>query len=136
MHNAITSLTVETKSMRLDIAGFQSWVTELDQHVTTMEGHITTFHDRDQALLYLRSKLIDLEDRSHRDSVCFFGFPENIEGTDIQSFLREVLFKLTDLTFNHPLEFPRVHRLGPKRQDEASRPCPIIACFLRHTQTR
>ncbi|KAJ1193643.1 hypothetical protein NDU88_002939 [Pleurodeles waltl] len=30
----------------------------------------------------------------------------------------------------------RVHTLGPKRRDETNRPCPIIACLLRHVQTR
>ncbi|KAJ1195270.1 hypothetical protein NDU88_004551 [Pleurodeles waltl] len=71
MENAITLLTAETKSMRLDIAGFQSRVTGLEQCVTTMEGHITTSQDRDQELLYLRSKLIDLEEKNYRDKVCF-----------------------------------------------------------------
>ncbi|KAJ1176696.1 hypothetical protein NDU88_001964 [Pleurodeles waltl] len=60
MDNAITSLTTETKSMRLDIAGFQSRMTGLEQRVTTMECHINANQDRDQELLYLRSKLIDV----------------------------------------------------------------------------
>ncbi|KAJ1205694.1 hypothetical protein NDU88_001122 [Pleurodeles waltl] len=79
LDTAITSLTAEIKSMRLDIAGFQSRVTGLEQQVTTMEDHINTAQDRDQELLYHCSKLIDLEDRSRRDNVCFFGFPEYIE---------------------------------------------------------
>ncbi|KAJ1215588.1 hypothetical protein NDU88_003196 [Pleurodeles waltl] len=70
--NAITSLTSETKSMRLDIAGFQSRVTGLEQRVTTVEDHLTATRDRDQKLLYLCSKPIDLEDRSRRDNVRFF----------------------------------------------------------------
>ncbi|KAJ1191665.1 hypothetical protein NDU88_000981 [Pleurodeles waltl] len=130
MDNTITSLTSETKSTRSDIAGFQSRVTGLELHVLTVEDHLTTTQDRDQKLLYLRSKLIDLEDRSRRDNVRFFRFLESIEGTDTQSFLRTVLPKLTDLTFDLPLEFQRVHTLGPKRQDEASSPCPIIPCLL------
>ncbi|KAJ1201932.1 hypothetical protein NDU88_005736 [Pleurodeles waltl] len=77
MDNAITSLTVETKSMRLDIAGFQSRVSGLEQRVTNVEGHITTLQDRDQELLYLHSKLIDLEDRRRRDNIYFFRFPEH-----------------------------------------------------------
>ncbi|KAJ1215616.1 hypothetical protein NDU88_003224 [Pleurodeles waltl] len=101
MDNAITSLT----AMSLDIAGFQSQVAGLEQRVMTMEGHITTFQDRDQELLYVRSKLLDLEDRSRRNKVRFFRFPENIEGADAQSFLREVIPRLTDLAFNPPFEF-------------------------------
>ncbi|KAJ1188925.1 hypothetical protein NDU88_005681 [Pleurodeles waltl] len=101
-----------------------------------VETRITSWVDRDQELLYFRSKLIDLEDRSHTDNVHFLGFLENIEGADIHSYLRATLPKLTDITFDPPLEFQRVHRLGPKRQDDANHPRPIIACLLRHVQTR
>ncbi|KAJ1112231.1 hypothetical protein NDU88_000499 [Pleurodeles waltl] len=33
-------------------------------------------------------------------------------------------------------EFQRAHRVGPKRSCNPSRPRPIIACLLRHNQTR
>ncbi|KAJ1110633.1 hypothetical protein NDU88_007982 [Pleurodeles waltl] len=80
--------------------------------------------------------MINLEDRKRRDNVRFLGFPETTEGADIHSYLRETLPKLTGLTFEPPLEFQWVHRLGPKRRDNANRPSPIIACLLRHVQTR
>ncbi|KAJ1126656.1 hypothetical protein NDU88_005063 [Pleurodeles waltl] len=124
MDSAMASLTAETKSMRLDIAGFQTQVTELGQRVTTVETRIASWVDRDQELLYLRSKLIDLEDRSRRDNVRFLGFPENIEGVDIHSYLQKTMPKLTGIIFYPPLEFERVHRLGPKQQDDANRPRP------------
>ncbi|KAJ1097978.1 hypothetical protein NDU88_003094 [Pleurodeles waltl] len=136
MDNAMASLTAEMKSMCLDIAGFQTQVTGLDQRVTSVETQIASWVDRDQELLYLHSKLINLEDRSCRNNVCFLGFPENIEGVDIYSYLRETLPKLAGITFDPPLEFQRVHRLGPKRRDGTNRPHPIIACLLRHVQIR
>ncbi|KAJ1163063.1 hypothetical protein NDU88_003526 [Pleurodeles waltl] len=88
MDSAMATLTAETKSMLLDIAGLQSQVTGLDQRVTSVETHIAFWVDRDQELLYFCSKLIDLEDRSRTDNVRFLGFPENIEDTDIHSYLR------------------------------------------------
>ncbi|KAJ1108948.1 hypothetical protein NDU88_006318 [Pleurodeles waltl] len=130
MDTPITSLATETKSMRLDVAGFLSRVTGLEHRMTTMGDHIHTVQDRVQDLLYLRSRLTDLEDRSHRDNVCFFRFPLHAEGSDTPSFLRAVLPKLTDLTFNPSLEFQGVHRLGPKQQNGTSRPSPIIACVM------
>ncbi|KAJ1155259.1 hypothetical protein NDU88_007994 [Pleurodeles waltl] len=136
MNSRMISLTEETKSMRLEIAGFQSRVTTLEQRVTTVEAQATLTADRDQELLYLCSKVIDLEDRSRRDNVRFLGFMEEIEGTDVQSFLKNILPQLTGLTFDPPLEFQRAHRLGPKRQEGANHPRPIIACFLGHTQAR
>ncbi|KAJ1149957.1 hypothetical protein NDU88_002755 [Pleurodeles waltl] len=107
----------------------------LEQRVSTVETHITSFADRDQELLYLRSRLIDLEDRSRRDNVRFLGFPETIEGTDIHSYLRETLPKLTGRTFNPHLQFQRVNRLGPKGEKTPIAAPPIIACVLRHMQT-
>ncbi|KAJ1117936.1 hypothetical protein NDU88_006131 [Pleurodeles waltl] len=69
MDSMMISLTEETKSVRLDIAGFQSRVTILEQRMMTVETQATLTADRDQELLYLRSKVIDLEDRSRRDNV-------------------------------------------------------------------
>ncbi|KAJ1107206.1 hypothetical protein NDU88_004599 [Pleurodeles waltl] len=133
---SISSLTLETKSMRLDIAGFQSRVTGLGHCMGSLETQMATSQDRDQDLPYLKSKLTDLEDRSQRDNIRLLGFPENEEGTEIQAFMSSNLFKLTSLNFDPPLEFQRVHIVGPKHADTSLRPRPIIACLLRHNQTR
>ncbi|KAJ1181278.1 hypothetical protein NDU88_006486 [Pleurodeles waltl] len=117
MDNAMVALTAETRSMRLDIAGFQSQISGLDQRVATVETQVASWTERDLELLHLRSKLTDLEDRSRRNNVRLLGFPEGVEGADIFSYLRDILPKLTDITFDPPLEFQRAHRLGPKRQD-------------------
>ncbi|KAJ1124328.1 hypothetical protein NDU88_002789 [Pleurodeles waltl] len=102
MDSRMISLTEETKSMRLDIASFQSRVATLEQRVTTVETQATLAADRDQELLYLQSKVIDLEDRSRRDNVRFLGFPEEIDGAEEQSFLKNILPQLTGLTFDPP----------------------------------
>ncbi|KAJ1218364.1 hypothetical protein NDU88_005944 [Pleurodeles waltl] len=136
MDASLTSLTLETKSMRSDIVGFQSRVTGLEQRMGSLEAQATASQDRDQDLLYLRSKLIDMEDRSRRDNIRLLGIPENEEGTDMQAFLSSTLSKLTSLDFDPPLEFQRAHRVGPKRSDKPSRPRPIFACLLRHNKTR
>ncbi|KAJ1207910.1 hypothetical protein NDU88_003300 [Pleurodeles waltl] len=52
------------------------------------------------------------------------------------SYLRETLLKLTEITFDSPLEYQGAHRLGPKRQNGNGRPRPIIVCSLRHMQAR
>ncbi|KAJ1180312.1 hypothetical protein NDU88_005534 [Pleurodeles waltl] len=127
MDSAMVALTAETRSMRMEIAGFQSQISGLDQRVTTVETQVASWTNRDQEL---HSKLSGLEDRSRRNNICLLGFPEGIEGADILSYLRDTLPKLTDTTFDPPLEFQRVHRLGPKRQDGKGRPHPIIACIL------
>ncbi|KAJ1219074.1 hypothetical protein NDU88_006645 [Pleurodeles waltl] len=122
MDNAMVALMAEMRSMRLDIAGFQSQITGLDQRVATVETQVAYWTDGDLKLSHLRSKLTDLEDRSRRNNVRLLGFPEGVEGADILSYLWDILPKLTDITFDPPLEFQRVHRLGPKRQDGNDRP--------------
>ncbi|KAJ1215678.1 hypothetical protein NDU88_003286 [Pleurodeles waltl] len=117
MDASLSSLTLETKSMRSDIAGFQIRVTGLEHRMGSLETQMTTYRDRDQDLLYLRSKLTDLEDRSRRDNIRLLGIPEHEEGTDMQAF-------------------QRAHRVGPKRSDTSLRPRPIIACLLRHNHAR
>ncbi|KAJ1172123.1 hypothetical protein NDU88_003973 [Pleurodeles waltl] len=119
---SISSLTLETKSMRLDIAGFQTRVTGLEHRMGSLKMQMATSQDRDQDLLYLKSKLTDLEDKSQRDNIRLLGITENEEGTDIQAFLSSTLPKLTSLNFDPPLEFQHVHRVDPKRSDTSLRP--------------
>ncbi|KAJ1198762.1 hypothetical protein NDU88_002601 [Pleurodeles waltl] len=94
MDSAMVSLIAETKSIRIDIASNQTHVLGLEQRVSTVEAQATSFQDRDQELLFLCSKLTDLEDRSRRDNVRYLGFPENNEGEDIHGFLQETLLAL------------------------------------------
>ncbi|KAJ1089372.1 hypothetical protein NDU88_002523 [Pleurodeles waltl] len=93
----------------------QDEVERLEQRMGLVEAQTTMSRDRDQDLLYLRSKLTDMEDRNRRDYIRLHGIPENEEGVDVQSFLRSILPKLTSLDFDPPIEFQRAHRVGPKR---------------------
>ncbi|KAJ1137642.1 hypothetical protein NDU88_004040 [Pleurodeles waltl] len=95
MDASIFSLTLETKSIRSDIASFQSQVMGLEHRMGTLETQMATIQGRDQDFLYLRSKVTDLEDRSRRDNIRLFGIPENEEGADVQAFLSSALPKLT-----------------------------------------
>ncbi|KAJ1138778.1 hypothetical protein NDU88_005159 [Pleurodeles waltl] len=91
MDASISSLTLETKSIRTDIAGFHSRVMGLESRVETLETHMSTIQDRYQDLSYLRSKVTDLEDRSRSDNIRLLGIPENEEGTDVQTFLSSTI---------------------------------------------
>ncbi|KAJ1105561.1 hypothetical protein NDU88_002966 [Pleurodeles waltl] len=132
-----TNMADNTQGATMDrILQETSAVPGLDQRVATVETQAASWTDRDLELLHLRSKLTDLEDRSRRNNVHLLGFPEGVEGADIFSFLRDILPKLTDITFDPPLEFQRAHRLGPKRRDGNGRPRPIIVYMLQHLQAR
>ncbi|KAJ1171487.1 hypothetical protein NDU88_003348 [Pleurodeles waltl] len=102
----------------------------------TVEDHIAALPEWDSEIQSLWAKITDLEDRSRRDNVCFFGIPEHQECSDIKVFLKAFLPELTGLDFSLPLEFQRAHRIGPLHKTTSGRPPPIIVCFLRHEQAR
>ncbi|KAJ1116176.1 hypothetical protein NDU88_004394 [Pleurodeles waltl] len=118
INSNISSLAEKTKSIRTDIPGFQTRLMGLEQRVSTIEDHLNTTPDRDQEIMCLRSKLIDLEERSHRDNVRFFRIPEQTDGTNIQDYLQK--------TFDPALKFQIAHHIGPKWMDGAPRPRPIM----------
>ncbi|KAJ1124787.1 hypothetical protein NDU88_003236 [Pleurodeles waltl] len=132
----ISDLTVASTSIRADIAGFRETVTDLDQRLTTVEDQVVALPNHEAELRSLRAKVIDLEDRSRRDNIRLFGIAECKEGSDNETFLKNLLPELTGLDFSPPLEFQRVHRIGPLHNVTSDKPRPIIAYFLRHEQVR
>ncbi|KAJ1171341.1 hypothetical protein NDU88_003204 [Pleurodeles waltl] len=133
MELKITDLTLASSSIRADIAGFRETVTNLDQRLSAVEYNIAAIPDQEEELKSLRTKLTDLEDRSRRDNVRFFGIPEQ-KGSDIKTFLSSLLTNHFGIEFSPPPEFQRVHRIGPPHKASTNKPRPIIACFLHHEQ--
>ncbi|KAJ1152683.1 hypothetical protein NDU88_005458 [Pleurodeles waltl] len=132
----ITDFTVISSSIRADIAGFKETADALDQRHTAVEDQVAALPDQETELRSLRAKITDLEDRSHRDNIRFFGIPERKEGSDIRIFLQLLLPDLFGIEFSPPPEFQRAHRIGPPYKATSDKPRPIIACFLRHEQAR
>ncbi|KAJ1217195.1 hypothetical protein NDU88_004790 [Pleurodeles waltl] len=130
----ITDLTLVSSSICADIAGFRETVTNLDQRLSAVEDHVAAIPDQEEELKSLRTKLTDLEDRSHRDNVRFFGIPEQKEGSDIKPFLSSLLTNHFGIELSPPPEFQRVHRIGPSHKASTKKTRPVIACFLRHEQ--
>ncbi|KAJ1179965.1 hypothetical protein NDU88_005193 [Pleurodeles waltl] len=76
MDTRISELTSESRSLCTYMAKFQDRVMGLDQRLTLVEDKLNQPMAKDQELQYLRNKLMDLEDRSRRDNVYFFGILE------------------------------------------------------------
>ncbi|KAJ1168966.1 hypothetical protein NDU88_000878 [Pleurodeles waltl] len=136
MDARISELTIASSSIRADIAGFRETVHNLDQRLTIMEEHVAVLPGQEAELRSLRAKVTDLEDRSSRDTIRLFGIPEHKEGSDVKTFLKNLLPELTGLEYSPPLEFQRAHRIGPLQRATPDKPRPIIVCFLRHEQAR
>ncbi|KAJ1170595.1 hypothetical protein NDU88_002468 [Pleurodeles waltl] len=73
----ITDLIVASSSIRADIANFWETANALDQRLTVVEDQVMALPDQETELRSLRAKVTDLEDRSRRDNVRFFGIPEH-----------------------------------------------------------
>ncbi|KAJ1085909.1 hypothetical protein NDU88_006033 [Pleurodeles waltl] len=112
MDSKIMDLATAFHSIWSDIASFNNKVTNLDHRLTEVEGQLAVLSERDSELQVLHAKRTDLEDRSRRDNVRFFGIPERQDGTDIRAYLKDLLTELAGLTFSPALEFQRVHRIG------------------------
>ncbi|KAJ1143708.1 hypothetical protein NDU88_010013 [Pleurodeles waltl] len=126
MDSKISDLTVASTSIRADIAGFRETVTDLDQRLTTVEDQVAALPDHEEELRSLCAKVIDLEDRSRRDNIRLFGNPERKEGSDIKNVVKSLLPELTGLDFSPPLEFQRVHRIGPLHNVPSS----LVSCAM------
>ncbi|KAJ1198581.1 hypothetical protein NDU88_002420 [Pleurodeles waltl] len=122
--------------MGMAIAGFKHCVTGLKQCVVIVEDRLNTVPEHDQELLFLHSKIIDLEDKCHRDNVCLFGLLKCLEGTDMRGFLRYTLPTITGLNFDFPLEFQRGQCVSQAHLYHLSQSHPIIAYFLKPEPAR
>ncbi|KAJ1162341.1 hypothetical protein NDU88_002809 [Pleurodeles waltl] len=56
MDNAMVSMAAETKSIRTEIASFQTRVLGLEKRVSKVEAHASSFQDREQELLFRRTR--------------------------------------------------------------------------------
>ncbi|KAJ1180882.1 hypothetical protein NDU88_006095 [Pleurodeles waltl] len=127
MDARISDLTLASSSIRADIAGFRETVHNLDQRLTIMEDYVAALPAQEAELRSLRTKIIDLEDRSRRHNIHLFGIPEHKEGPEVKTFLKNLLPEITGLEYSPPLEFQRAHRIGPLHRVTADKPRPIIA---------
>ena len=72
----------------------------------------------------IKTKTIDLEDRSRRDNLVFFNFPEAPEETaeNCEHYIKDLISSLSILPEDEELYIDRAHRLGRKTPECASKP--------------
>ncbi|KAJ1079649.1 hypothetical protein NDU88_000120 [Pleurodeles waltl] len=102
MDARISELTVASSSIQADIAGFRETVHNLDQCLTIMEDCVAVLPGQEAELRSLQGKVTDLEDRSRRDNIHLFDIREHKEGSDVKTFLKNHLPKLTGLKYSPP----------------------------------
>ena len=77
-------------------------------------------------------KLVQIEDRAHRDNILLINLKEGIETSNARQYLFANLSKWFPPLAEQPPEIMRVHRVGAPR-DASSKPRPLILNCLRFT---
>ncbi|KAJ1192086.1 hypothetical protein NDU88_001398 [Pleurodeles waltl] len=135
----ISDLATEMKTIRMDLNCFHTKVEILDQRTTFLEEKLDNAEYWGPDIWHLKQKVIDLEDRARRNNIRFYGIPEKMEvNNDVKNLLLTLIPRLLNISFEHPLELQRAHRIRSRTSTSTleSRPRSIIACLLRHEQVR
>lgn len=74
----------------------------------------------------LESKVADLESRSMRDNLLFYGAPEGGESENCENIVKTICADKLKLPEAHALVFDRVHRVGNPSHNKVR---PIVAKF-------
>ena len=84
----------------------------------------------------IKTKTIDLEDRSRRCNLVFFNFPEAArnEPEDCESLICGHLTSLGIFPPNDEIFVERAHRLGRRKPENSTKPQPIVVCFSYYKQ--
>ena len=129
----ISTLSTKVGKLEADVEHLKRSQDFVTNETTELKQTIDTSNlNNGKKIEELENKTQDLEDRSRRDNLVFFGIPECDETSNenTETVLYGVLkeCRLLDPAFNPHTQayFERVHRLGRHRSD-ATRPRPIIA---------
>ena len=135
---ALAKLNQENGYLKSELINLKQCANVLSQETTDIKNSMEIVQTRQkQEISTLQEKTTDLEDRSRRNNLVFYGIKEQSkpgEPEDCEDLiLKEVLFKSGIIT-NEDLSggiFDRAHRLGPIKSDQ-DRPRPIIARFTAY----
>ena len=110
----------------------QTTDTKLQSTITAVAQTEKVIDQAVDDISYIDNKAAELEDRSMRQNLIFFGFPEEDSETndDCEKKLTQLILSKKLLGGNSHVQFDRVHRLGRKNASVNSgkppRPRPIV----------
>ena len=106
----------ELKQAKENILNLQTKCTGLQKDTKTLKQEHENFD----------SKLVNLEARSMRDNLMFYGIPEGGEHEDCEKLVKGLCEKTLGMLRAYELKFDRVHRVGSK---SGAKVRPIVAKF-------
>ena len=137
LYNVIKDKDEVIGNLNKEIGELKNTCSFLTEETTVLKGHIKT-HDisiksNSKKNDELKTKSIDLEDRSRRNNLVFFNIPENNDQgngfEDCEGMILKILEDKKYFDSSYNLQINRAHRLGRKNANTNARPRPIIVRF-------
>ena len=126
----ISGLSEKVGILSTEIEHLKKGYNFLSKDTTELKNqHSTDMTHASNKMNFLETKTQDLEDRSRRNNLVFFGIPESSNTEDCDAIICDILHKtkILDDKDVHPGLLERAHRLGRKKPGN-NRPRPIIIC--------
>ena len=129
-NNTISKLKEEVGLLKTEVSDLKDGCSFLTQETTELKTAVeNTDKNVKESINDLTNKAVDLEDRSHRNNLVFFGVPENTKKDvpeDCDMLMTKILQDKDILNEEADGKvFDRAHRLGPRKNNQ-TRPRPII----------
>ena len=134
----LSKLNQEVGYLKSELDNIKDSNNFLSQETTDLKHQAETSNTKyEQDIREIKEKTVDLEDRSRRNNLVFFGVAETAGPRETENcellIIQQVLIEgsvIRQEDIHEPL-FDRVHRLGPKKPNQ-ERPRPIIARFTSY----
>ena len=127
IENSCSFISNEFDAQKDQLAQTQAQLKTFESKYATIKKHIEEYDSKEELI---NEKLVDLESRSMRENLMFYGIPETNDTANencetlVKTLIQDVL-KIDTQT----MVFDRVHRIGPKG-NRGTR--PIVAKFHRY----
>ena len=113
----------ENDNRKKELDRAKSEIVKLKYDCTNMKTDADMLRQKNAAL---ESKVTDLESRSMRDNLLFYGIPERGQHENCEELIKQVCVETLELEEAETMKFDRVHRIG---MHSTSKIRPIVAKF-------
>ena len=118
----------ENDDRKKELKAAKTEVTSLKSRCETLENKNKNYMEQ---CAKLGSKVTDLESRSMRDNLLFYGVPEGGNTENCELMIKNVMAEKLNIPDVHTIMFDRVHRVGSASHNKVR---PIVAKFHYYNQ--
>lgn len=129
IHETLSNLSQRVSSSETRLMEAENRISTTEDALRAREGELSALT---KTVNQLQAKVDDLENRGRRKNLRIVGLPEKAEGsTPLPQFLREMIPKWLDLSFDFRLEIERAHRSLAPAPGVNDPPRSVLVRFLR-----